>query len=102
MHQKLIVDVALVFASLCFLVYVVLTLAPVLLAWIEHRRDRKPAAGRETVAAPIPIDFSGLVKAFATLVDSLVKAGPALWALIGSMLFLLIAGFAAGLFTTAP
>lgn len=100
-HQKLIVDAALVFASMCFLVYVVLSLAPVILAWKEHKRARKSSRGADALAAPVPIDFAGLVKAFATLVDSLVKAGPALWALIGSMLFLLIAGFAAGVFRTS-
>ena len=92
--------VAIVFASLCFLLYFVLTLAPLFLARKQYKADRE-AAGRENLAPPVPIDFSGLVKAFATLVDSLVKAGPALWALIGSMIFLLIAGFAAGLFTIA-
>ena len=41
-------------------------------------------------------DLAELVKAIATLVEGLVKAGPALWSLIGSLLFLLIACAAAG------
>jgi len=48
--------------------------------------------------AAVPLDLGDLVKSLATLAESLVKGGPALWSLIGSLLFLVIAGFAAGLF----
>jgi hypothetical protein len=99
--QKHFVDFAMVFASLCFFLYFVLTVAPLFLARKQYKEDRAAAATRDNLAVPAPIDISGLVKAFAALVEGLVKAGPALWALIGSMLFLLIAGFAAGLFTIA-
>jgi hypothetical protein len=95
-------------AGLCFVIYCVLTLAPVFLARKEHREilakaaaDRA-AAGERSLVAVSPKDIGELVKAFASLVDSMVKAGPALWALIGSMLFLMIAAFAAGMFTSLP
>jgi hypothetical protein len=41
------------------------------------------------------------MSAVATLTEALAKAGPALWSLIGSLLFLLIAGMAAGVFAPA-
>ena len=50
-------------------------------------------------------EIADLLKALASLTDSLVKAGPALWSLIGSILFLLVASIAAGLIggkTEAP
>lgn len=47
-------------------------------------------------------DIAELVKALASLADSLVKAGPALWSLIGSALFLFIASLAAGVFSSPP
>jgi HAMP domain-containing protein len=96
--QKLIVDVAIAGAIVCLVVYVVLTLAPVILAWAKYKAPAKAGAGRRTIAAVPLTGISDLVKAFATLVDSLVKASPALTSLIGSMLFLLIAAAAAGLF----
>ena len=95
--QKLIVDVAIAGAIACLVVYLVLTLAPAILAWMKYKSTHKPA-GKATLAAGTLTGISDLVKAFATLVDSLVKAGPALTALIGSLLFLLIAAAAAGLF----
>jgi uncharacterized membrane protein len=100
MVKDLIPGAALLFAVLCFALYVVLTLAPLRLARKEYsERQAKSAANKEL--APPGIGFADLVTAFAALVEGLAKAGPALWALIGSMLFLLIAGFAAGVFTTA-
>jgi hypothetical protein len=40
-----------------------------------------------------------LVNAFAALAEALAKAGPALWSLIGSLLFFLIAALAAVVFS---
>lgn len=99
MVKDLIPGAALIFAVLCFLLYLVLTLAPLRMARKEYKERAAASAKRELVAPPI--GFADLVTAFAALVEGLAKAGPALWALIGSMLFLLIAGFAAGVFTTA-
>ena len=43
-------------------------------------------------------DFAEIVKGLASLAEALVKAGPAFWSLIGSLLLLLIAAAAAGVF----
>jgi len=95
--QKLIVDVAIAGAIACLVVYVVLTLAPVILAWVKYKSTHKPA-GKRTLTAGAMTGIADVVKAFASLVENLAKAGPAMTALIGSMLFLLIATAAAGLF----
>jgi len=96
--QKQIVDAAILFASLCFGLYVILTLAP-LFARKPDQAARKRASGKETIA-PVPATvLPDLVNAFAGLVEALAKAGPALWALIGSLLFFLIGALAAGVFS---
>lgn len=43
-------------------------------------------------------DLAEIVKALAAFAEALVKAGPAFWALMGSLLFLVIACTAAGVF----
>ena len=98
--QKQIVDVALLFAKLCFAVYLILSVAPLVIARQQYKDDQKERAAHPELAGLAAVDFPEIVKALASLVEGLVKAGPALWALIGSMFFLLVAGFAAGLFTT--
>ena len=99
--QKQIVDAALIFAKLCFAVYLILSVAPLVIARQQYEKDKKDReAAHPGLAGPAAVDFPELVKALAGLVEGLVKAGPALWALIGSMFFLVLAGFAAGLFTT--
>ena len=92
---------ALLFAVVTFVLYIVLSLAPLWLARKEYKEKQAKAGAKKEIAAPPAIGFADLVTALAALVEGLAKAGPALWALIGSMLFLLIAGFAAGVFTTA-
>ena len=96
--QNIIAWVAIGCAILCIVVYAILTLSPVVLAWKKYKAPAKPPAGRPTLG-PVQISFPDLVKAFASLVDALAKAGPGLWSLIGSMLFLLIASLAAGVFS---
>ena len=100
MVKELIPWAALLFAVACFVLYAVLSLAPLRLAQKQFKEDRAAGAANRELVAPPGIGFADLVTAFAALVEGLAKAGPALWALIGSMLFLLIAGFAAGVFTT--
>jgi Na+-transporting methylmalonyl-CoA/oxaloacetate decarboxylase gamma subunit len=96
--QKHIVDVAIIFASLCFFLYFVLTLAPLFVRKPE-KPARKPPPGAEAIA-PVPATvLTDLVKAFAALVEALAKAGPALWSLIGSLLFFLIGALAGGVFS---
>ena len=96
--QKHIVDVAIVFASLCFILYVVLTLAPLFAGRPDKAAD-KPPPGTQTLG-PVPATvLPDLVNALAALTEALAKAGPALWSLIGSLLFFLIGALAAGVFS---
>jgi len=53
----------------------------------------------KSMVGPTPAQVAEMVKALATLSQALVKAGPALWSMIGSALFLLIATLAAGVFS---
>ena len=97
--QNTITWAAIVFASLCFFLYFVLTLAPLFVPRKPDKAARKPPPGVETIAPVQAAILPDLVNAFAALAEALAKAGPALWSLIGSMLFLLIAALAAGLFS---
>ena len=99
--QNIISWVAVGCAIASFAVYLVLTFRI-----IPDPRDKTDktvhelaARTKELAGPPSAKDFAELVKALASLVDSLVKAGPALWSLIGSMLFLLIAAAAARVFS---
>lgn len=89
--------VAIICAAICVGLYVYLTVKVIPAASKETSkaiRDIAPSTRSEGVSAQ---DFAELIKAIASLVEQLVKAGPALWALVGSMVFLLIAALAAGL-----
>jgi hypothetical protein len=93
-----IVDGAMIFASLCFLLYFLLTLAP-FFARSPGKRANKPPPGAEGFAPVSAAVVSDMVNALAALAEALAKAGPALWALIGSLLFFLIGAMAAGVFS---
>lgn len=56
----------------------------------------------DKAAAVSPGEVVDVIKALAALGDGMAKAGPALWSLIGSVLFTLIAAMAAGVIQTAP
>ena len=88
-------------ALACFIIYIVLALklVPDPREKLDETVEQLPGHVQSLRMAD-PKEFAELVKALASLVDSLVKAGPALWSLIGSMLFLLIAALAAGAFTS--
>lgn len=91
--------VALGGAVACLIVYFVLSISPIVLAAMKaHKTVKKSIAdakGTERQSL-----WPELVKELPPLIDSLAKAGPAFWSLFGSMLFLVIAGFTAGLFST--
>jgi hypothetical protein len=91
-------------AIVCLGVYLALTLK--IISDPREKTDKtihELAARTKALAGPPSAkDVAELVKALASLVDSLVKAGPALWSLIGSLLFLLIAALAAGVFSSGP
>jgi flagellar basal body-associated protein FliL len=97
----IIAVIAILFACGCFIVYLVVTLKHVPAA--QEKADQtvrqlNPAA----VAGVSAKEIAELVKALASLAEALAKAGPALWSLIGSVLFLLIAALAAGLIISVP
>jgi hypothetical protein len=99
--QEIIATVAVICGGVCFLVYLALTLN-----WIKPAAQRKVEEGfdqalnaKRAITGMSAKDLAELVKALASLTDSLVKAGPALWSLIGSALFLLIATAAVGVFS---
>jgi len=89
-------------ALLSFLVYLVLSLRrPAAEAAAKSAHDTADLV-RARAAAVTPAEVTELVKALASLGESLAKAGPALWSMIGSVLFLLIAAIAAGVLQAKP
>lgn len=96
--QTAIVVVAIAGAITCLLVYIGLSLTAIILAFRKARAEDKQAGSGAKGGKAALIDPAGTIEAIGKLVEALAKAGPVLWALIGSMLFLLIAAFAAGLF----
>jgi len=94
--QKWTFIVAIAGAISCLGIYIGLSLTAIILAFRKARaEDQQAGDGKKNISLADPADF---VVAIGKLVEALAKAGPVLWALIGSMLFLLIAAFAAGLF----
>ncbi|MFL6752429.1 MAG: hypothetical protein ACJ8FL_04290 [Sphingomicrobium sp.] len=102
--QNVISWVAIGCAILCLLVYLGLMVKLVLDSKnkTSEARELLPHPREGLVGGVSAKDFAEIVKGLASLVDSLVKAGPALWSLIGSLLFLLIAALAAGVFSSSP
>ena len=89
--------VALAGAIGCFLVYLVVTLRQI----PKAQQTTSDAAERmkltDGVTSVTAEQVAEIINALASLAESLAKAGPALWSLIGSLLFLLIAAMSAGL-----
>lgn len=106
--QVVIAIVAVVCGVLSFGVYFAMSVNWLRPKAAEEARGTVERAGTalESVGKPTAAEVAEIVKALATLTQSLVKAGPALWSLIGSILFLLVAAIAAGLLdgrgTAAP
>lgn len=97
--QEAVIVTALVAAALCFGMYFVVTVE-----WLKPAAKTKAVEGANkafTAASDFTpataADVAEILKGAASLVDSLAKVGPALWSLIGSILFLTIAAMAAGL-----
>jgi hypothetical protein len=101
--QTVISVVALGCAILSFVVFLVVTLRQIPDARSKADQAVRALAGSgQSFTGVSAKDVAELVKALASLADSLVKAGPALWSLMGSLLFLLIAALAAGLIVSIP
>ena len=90
--------VAIALSVISFLVYIGFSLGLLGRKETEQAVQAAQTATNQVraVTAPTPTQVADLLKALGSLTESLVKAGPALWSLIGSALFLLIAAIAAG------
>lgn len=101
-HMRIVIAItATACGALAFLAYLwLLGMAAQQAKTAETAADAARGGGQLGLEATAPTlaDAAELVKAFASLTDSLAKAGPALWSLLGSALFLLIACVAAGAF----
>src|SRR5438270_13736572 len=94
--QTVLFWVAIAGAVVCFAIYCILTFKPA--PHDEIKQAIKDSAASVKGLTPVSAgEIADLLKALGSLADSLVKAGPALWSLIGSILFLLVASIAAGL-----
>ncbi len=98
--QVLIAIVAVGCGVLSFGVYFVLSLRPP--AQAAAKNAGEAAAMLQARAAVTPAEVTDMVKALASLSESLAKAGPALWSMIGAALFLLIAAVSAGVLQGKP
>jgi hypothetical protein len=95
--REAIAYVAIGCGILSFLVYLAFSWKAVTSKKVE-KDLRETVASVRGMGAPTVEQLAEVLKALASLAESLVKAGPALWAMIGSALFLLIASLAAGVF----
>lgn len=103
--QDIRVTIAVTAVVLCVLSFVIHLAGSVVAISKQAAKDNPRAlmGGVNIDAAPVPMpDATEFLKAVAALVDSLAKAGPALWSMIGSLLFLLIACLAVGIFPGVP
>lgn len=90
---------AVIAAVLSFFVYCMFTLGgkkPDSQTEAEEGSRQARAMAAILPTPPTAGEIADIVKAFATLSSNLLKAGPALYSMIGSALFLLIAAIAAG------
>src|SRR5438105_4898865 len=94
MDLAVVAWIAVVLAALSFLVFVRLSIIEVLLKF-EKQSVVPPAAKALAEGAPA-IDPSKILEAAAKLAEAMAKAGPALSALIASIVFLSIAAVSAG------
>jgi hypothetical protein len=97
--QATIVITALVCAVLCFAIYFFVSIE-----WLKPAAKSKAEQGADHAFTAVKsftpasaADLAEVLKGAASLVDSLAKVGPALWALIGSILLLVVAATAAQL-----
>ena len=93
--KDIIALAAIVGAATCLIVYLALSYA-VYKALRKSRGEMLDSATKGGGQTSMKFIFES--KDIAPIIDSLAKAGPAFWSLVGSMLFLLIAALAAGVF----
>ena len=101
--QTVIPIVAIVCAIACVIAFLVLTLKVMPAArqradatakrLTDSNKDLKNASAQQ---------LTDILKATASLTDSMVKTAPAFWAMVGAVAFLLIAGLASGAIGGGP
>jgi hypothetical protein len=94
MDLSSVADTALWLSKACFWVFVVLSVIEVYLKF--RKTDVVPQAAGVAANAPAGVDPSKIIEAAAKLAEALAKAGPALSALVASILFLSIAAVSVG------
>lgn len=85
-------------AIISFVIYLLVITNKVTPAAHEKLKENsdEAIAKAKSLTAPSPAEVASLVQSLASLSEALAKAGPALWSLIASVLFLLVACLAAG------
>lgn len=96
--QTVIPVVAILCAIGCLAVFavVILRLMPAARERADNTAKRLTESNKSLASAPAP-QLAEVLRATASLSDSMVKTSPASWSLIGALLFLLIAAFSSGL-----
>jgi hypothetical protein len=95
MDLSSVADTAVWLSKVSFGAFVVLAIIDVILKIMKHDVVPKAVAMAATAEGP-QIDPSKILEAAAKLAEAMAKAGPALSALIASLVFLAIAGLCAG------
>lgn len=102
--QQAIAVVAIICAILSFFVYLVFSYRAVKSETAKKVEEsvREAVGPVREMLLPSAKDVAEILKALGSLAESLAKAGPALWSMLGSALFLLIAALAIGVFSGSP
>ena len=97
--QDAISVVAIICSMVCLGTFLALALKKVPDAAERADQRVQQLAQAKQFAEVDPKDLAEIIKGLASLAEALVKAGPAFWSLMGSLLFLVIAAAAAGVFS---
>lgn len=96
--QDGIAIVGTVAAIVCFIVYILITtnvITPDSNDQLKQNSDEALNQAR-SLTGPTSADIASVIQSLAALSQALAKAGPALWSLIASILFLFVASVASG------
>lgn len=101
--QTVIPLVAIVCAIACVIAFLVMTLKlmPAARQRAEATAKRLTESNKDLKNASAQ-QLTDILKATASLTDSMVKTAPAFWSLVGAVAFLLIAGLASGAIGSGP
>lgn len=96
--QLAIAWVAVICAAISFTLHLAFSLGLIITPAQRAEAELRAAiaAGKARAETATPKDAAEVLKALAAIIDSLVKAGPSLWSMMGAALFLLVACLASG------